>query len=570
MKWFGDLKIKFKLIFSFSIIALFIAAVGSLAILNINKVSSNSNILYEEGFQELENLQQFNSNTLHTRIEILNIINNKDVTKINEIKSKIDNFRKENDEIIKNYDKANLSDNENKIYSDIKNILAEYRAESDKVIVLASQNNYDEAIKLSNESSKVREKLTNNIDKLVQCIETNASEINASNNNIKFKFIKYMLVDIILGFAIAITLGIIVATIISAKLKKVLVYAKFLENGDLTSRIEIKSKDEIGVLADALNNANDNVKNLIGEIINGANLINSSGEELSATTQEVSSKMQEINELTEQISKGAQDLSASTEEVSASAEEIGATTSEIANRAIDSATSVNEIKKRSLEIKKKAAENIEEGKLIYEEKKSNILKAIEDGKVVDEVKLMANAIGDIASQTNLLALNAAIEAARAGENGKGFAVVADEVKKLAEESAKAVSSIQDMVLQVQTAFDNLSQSGEEILNYMADHVNPSYELLMNTGIQYEKDAEFVDNTTQEFANSSNQISEVINQINKAMQNISTTAEESESGSEDVLNSINRMTVAISDIAESAQSQAELSEKLSGMVQKFKI
>lgn len=570
MKWFGDLKIKFKLIFSFSIIALFIAAVGSLAILNINKVSSNSNILYEEGFQELENLQQFNSNTLHTRIEILNIINNKDVTKINEIKSKIDNFRKENDEIIKNYDKANLSDNEKKIYSDIKNILAEYRAESDKVIVLASQNNYDEAIKLSNESSKVREKLTNNIDKLVQCIETNASEINASNNNIKFKFIKYMLVDIILGFAIAITLGIIVATIISAKLKKVLVYAKFLENGDLTSRIEIKSKDEIGVLADALNNANDNVKNLIGEIINGANLINSSGEELSATTQEVSSKMQEINELTEQISKGAQDLSASTEEVSASAEEIGATTSEIANRAIDSATSVNEIKKRSLEIKKKAAENIEEGKLIYEEKKSNILKAIEDGKVVDEVKLMANAIGDIASQTNLLALNAAIEAARAGENGKGFAVVADEVKKLAEESAKAVSSIQDMVLQVQTAFDNLSQSGEEILNYMADHVNPSYELLMNTGIQYEKDAEFVDNTTQEFANSSNQISEVINQINKAMQNISTTAEESESGSEDVLNSINRMTVAISDIAESAQSQAELSEKLSGMVQKFKI
>ncbi|OPJ61265.1 methyl-accepting chemotaxis protein 4 [Clostridium chromiireducens] len=570
MKWFNDLKIRTRLMLSFGIVALFIAVVGGLAVFNINKVSSNSNILYEEGVKELEALQQFNSNTLHTRIEILNLINNGDISKIEEAKSKISDFRKQNDEILKSYDQAILNDNEKQIYNDIKKELTQYRSESDKIIKLVSEQNYDEATKLSNESAKTREKLTNSIDKLVEHVETNANEINTSNDNIRSKFIKYMFMDILLGFAIAIILGVFVTTITTNRLKKVLEYAKFLENGDLTHKININSKDEIGILAKALDNANDNLRKLIGEIIKGANMINSSGEELSATTEEVSAKMEEINEATQQISNGAQDLSTATEEVSASAEEIGATTSEIANRANDAATSVNEIKKRSLQIKEKATENIGEGNRIYEEKKLNILKAIEDGRIVNKVKSMAEAIGDIASQTNLLALNAAIEAARAGENGKGFAVVADEVRNLAEESSQAVLSIQEMVLQVQSAFENLSQSGEDILNYIGQHVKPSYELLMNTGIQYEKDAEFVDNITKEFAYSSKQINEVIDQINNAIQNVSTTAAEAETGSEDVLNSIGKINEAVNNIAKSAHSQAELSERLNDMVQKFKL
>jgi methyl-accepting chemotaxis protein len=68
-----------------------------------------------------------------------------------------------------------------------------------------------------------------------------------------------------------------------------------------------------------------------------------------------------------------------------------------------------------------------QGNLIYEEKKNDIIKAIEEGQVVQEVKIMADSIGEIASQTNLLALNAAIEAARAGENGKGFALILQKV-----------------------------------------------------------------------------------------------------------------------------------------------
>jgi len=570
VRWFNNLKIKYKLQISFFIISIFIAVVGVIGILSVSKINSNSNALYEKDFQVLKNLQDFNSNTLHSRLEILNLLNSKDFSEVSQTISNIDGYRDKNNEILKIYEQSDMNEDENKIYKQIKSDLTDYRNSSDKIISLASDGKYDEAMSFSKESANIREKLTNNIDKLVKITEQKASDKSSSNNNVNNKSFYMMVITIILGFITAVLLGVIISTIISNNLKKVLLYAQHLEEGDLTQEIEISSKDEIGSMARALNKANENIRRLISVIIDGSNDISSSGQELSATTHEVSSKMNDMNESIEQISKGAQDLSAITEEVSASAEEIGATTNELANRANDAAVSVGEIKNRSLEIKKKASENIEQGNIIYEEKKANIIKAIEDGKVVNEVKLMANAIGDIASQTNLLALNAAIEAARAGENGKGFAVVADEVRKLAEQSSEAVSSIQGMVLQVQAAFENLSQSGEDILNYIAQNVKPSYELLMNTGIQYEKDAEFVNEMTEEFASSSTQINEVIEQINQAMQTVSATAEESGAGSEEVLNSINEITLAVSDIAKSSQSQAELSQKLNDIVLKFKI
>ena len=137
--------------------------------------------------------------------------------------------------------------------------------------------------------------------------------------------------------------------------------------------------------------------------------MSSTSQELSATVEEVSSKMEVVNESIEQISKGVQDLSATSEEVSASTEEISANTNRLANRASEANTSVDEIKKRAFNIKAKSSKNIQESDLIYKENRSNILNAIEDVKVVDQIKIMADSISSIAEQTNLLALNAAIE-----------------------------------------------------------------------------------------------------------------------------------------------------------------
>ena len=105
---------------------------------------------------------------------------------------------------------------------------------------------------------------------------------------------------------------------------------------------------------------------------------------------------------------------------------------------------------------------------------------------------------------------------------------------------------------------------------MSSNVKPNYELLMDTGIQYEKDAEFINNIIESFASSSTQMDESVNQVSGAIQNVSAIAQESAEGTEDILTSVNEVTHAITEIAKSAQNQAELSQKLNEMIQQFKV
>ncbi|WP_055665880.1 methyl-accepting chemotaxis protein [Desnuesiella massiliensis] len=340
--------------------------------------------------------------------------------------------------------------------------------------------------------------------------------------------------------------------------------------GDLTSRININSKDEIGQIASSYNKMISSLQNLIKEITNTTDNIVKSSLEVNNTMEVISHRMVNVNESTKQISKGAEDLSSTTEEVSASAEEISSTTSELANKANGAKLSSEEIKDRATDIKEKAYKAIETGNNIYAKNEANIVKAIEEGRIVEEVKTMANSIGDIAAQTNLLALNAAIEAARAGEQGRGFAVVAEEVRKLAEQSSTAVNKIQGIVSQVQQAFDNLSNSGKDILDYMLNNVKPNYELLIETGVQYEKDAEFVNEIATGIASASKMMLESIEQVNEAIQNVSATAEESAAGSEEILSSVDETTNLIQKLAVSAQDQSQMAEKLKNMIKKFSI
>jgi len=570
MNWFNNLKMKQKLISGFVMVALFVGVVGFIGALSMGKINSNSTLLYNEDLKILKNLQQINSNSLHIRLEIINLAEAKDSSQVKGAQDIINKYREQNNTMLKEYEQHGLDSSEKGTYTELQKDLKEYRDACDNIINLISNQKYDDATIASRNSAAIRDKLTTSLDKLIQVTEQQASDRNTSNDKL-YKSSSYTMgVISILGFITAIILGFLISSIISSNLRQVLVFAEALGTGDLTKSININSKDEIGNLAKSLNQAGTNVRKLISQIIDSAGEISANSEELSATTQEISSKMEIVNQSAEQISKGAQDLSTVTEEVSASTQEIDETTNKLANESNDAAISVREIRKRAIDIKSKASKNIEDSNLIYEEKRSNIIKAIEEGKVVEEVKVIADSIGSIASQTNLLALNAAIEAARAGEQGKGFAVVAEEVRQLAEQSSEAVTNIQNMVLQVQTAFNNLSQSGHDVLDYMAKDVKPSYQLLMDTGIQYEADAEFVNSISEKIALSSKQMNTIIDQVSSAIQNVSATAEESAAGSEEILSNINEITSAINDVSQSTQNQAQLAQQLNNMVQQFKI
>ena len=197
--------------------------------------------------------------------------------------------------------------------------------------------------------------------------------------------------------------------------------------------------------------------------------------------------------------------STAAEEVSASSNEITRTAEELLKAFMDGAQKADESKERSELIEKNIATDIQTSRSLYREKETAILRAIEEGKVVVEIGRAAEIISDIADQTHLLALNAAIEAARAGEQGRGFAVVAGEVRKLAEQSAKTVTSVQTVIRQVQDAFSNLSGTTGELLQYVNDTVGQDYNRMAKAGKRYREDAEIISDHYRRFINSLEQV-----------------------------------------------------------------
>lgn len=570
MNFFKKLKISEKLILSFMVVALFMGAIGLTGVLSMQKIGNNAISMYNNNLLPIVQIKTTRENLLEIEKITLNILNPAQRDKIQEKQAKIDELANEDNKLLEEYKKQISSDEEKQSFASLEKELEIYRSSRNQLIKLVLDNKYEQANSLAGETDKLCQNVLDIASKLVNANVQQASDASNKNNSI-FKTSRSIMTFLsIFSFIISIILGLSISRMISGRVNTVVRFAENLANGDLSENIKITINDELGNMAKALNKAVDNMKELISQIATNSTTLNTDSEILSATSEEILSNMESVNESTELIAAGVENLSSITQEVNASVEEIAATINELAAKSNNANKSAKEVEERALNVKDNAAKAIKEGNLICEEKQIKIVNAIETGKVVEEVRVMADIIGGIAEQTNLLALNAAIEAARAGEQGRGFAVVADEIRDLAEQSAQTVKNIQNVVAQVEEAFRNLSQSGEEVLDFISNNVKSTYEILAQTGVQYEKDAQYLMNISYDIASASNIMSKSITQVIGAVETVSATAEESAAGSQEISSSVNEITEVIKEVAKSAQKQSELVYVLDSMIEKFKI
>jgi methyl-accepting chemotaxis protein len=332
----------------------------------------------------------------------------------------------------------------------------------------------------------------------------------------------------------------------------------------------LKRKDEIGQLAKSFNGMKEELTGLIKDILKNSQKMSRESEEFSKIVHEISSKTEDIGGAIKNITGAVEESSAVSEEISASIEEVDASINELSSKAAEGSNNAGKFKQRASDISSKGKSSIENIQNLYREKEENILKAIEDGKIVENIIVMADTIASIAEQTNLLALNAAIEAARAGEQGKGFAVVAEEVRKLAEQSSQAVSGIQETIVKVREAFKKLSYTADQVLKFVDEDVNAQFVNFQDMGNQYYSDSDYTSKMSDEIAAFSEQLNATINQLSEAVQVMAQNIQASSGNAEMIKSSIDENIKSIGKVPVTAKNQMEMAQKLDKMVRKFKI
>jgi methyl-accepting chemotaxis protein len=338
--------------------------------------------------------------------------------------------------------------------------------------------------------------------------------------------------------------------------------------GDLTQRISVKTKDEIGQLVEGINGFIESLQILMKKV-------QEESTKMSSSSNEVNAQVGESNRSALNVSSATEELAASMEEIASTLDQIASGSSQILeqihemNESADSgARQVAGIKERAQNIHRQTVENKNHSIEVFQSVETELQRAVEESQSVEKIDHLTGDILEIASQTNLLALNASIEAARAGEAGKGFAVVADEIRVLADNSRDTANSIQEISGLVTGAVEKLSSNASKLLDYVNDGVMKDYDAIVETVDQYQADADLMNNILTHFAENSTVIADTMNIMSQGINDISATVDDSARNISGVAEDTSQLVIAISNIQAETENNQAISRVLQAEVGRF--
>ncbi|HHY62829.1 MAG TPA: HAMP domain-containing protein, partial [Firmicutes bacterium] len=425
--------------------------------------------------------------------------------------------------------------------------------------------------------------------------------------------------------ALAVILAMAASRKIAVPIVQLTADVKRVAEGDLTVETRVKSRDEIGDLADAFNRTVGSLSVLVSDAVSSSEIVASASLQLSSSMQESAEAMQQISDTVQQMATAALQGSDSAEQSAAAAEQLSMAIGQVAAGAESQTTSVHEASvmlgdmgtalaksANGLENVSSATESTKEAAAEGSAAVNSMVTSVESARVeaarvsdaareLDEssreIGRIVEVISDIADQTNLLALNAAIEAARAGEHGRGFAVVADEVRKLAERSlaetkaiAGLVEGLRDSTGRVVTAIEvsnaataeaaenasgatglleKILANANETATYvqeLAAHGND----LITASARLQKAVEEIVMVADGNAAAAEEMEAGVGEVKASIDSVAAVSQENAAAVDEVSAAASEVRASIESVAESADALAKMARNLREAVSKFKV
>lgn len=396
----------------------------------------------------------------------------------------------------------------------------------------------------------------------------NADEITASVNKAIARTLQIGIGGLILACAVLIFVSRGITRSIWKVNDKIFELAN--HEGDLTQTIDIKSGDEMEVMATNLNSLLEYIRRIMTHISEDTGNLSESTVTVSDNVITARDSITDVSATMEEMSAGMQETTASLTQINEAIGRAFETIKNIADNAASGNGTALNIQNKANDINDEAQKGRETALAKTETMIKELGNAIEKSKAVEQINALTDNIISITEQTNLLSLNASIEAARAGEAGRGFAVVADEIGKLAKDSGDAAVEIRNVSETVINAVSKLAEEAQAVIELLQWVVSDGYGNLINVSNDYNKDATDIHNIMEAFAADANEFTETMNDIRETLDAINTAVEESAKGIVSVAEISTELTESMSSIGDKAEVNKDVVKQLEHEVRKFKI
>lgn len=564
----GKKKLSTKLILIPVFIVGFVSVISSgLSLKNLSKVNDAASQIVDNSMVGTELLNDIEMETMNIHTLALSHIISTDLSSMIDIVSEVRNHEDKLKQLLDDYNPYVTLETK-RSYKIICDNYTSLVKECGNVMAYSAAGKNEEAYKTANGSIA---KYTKNIEKAISSMREHVNSVTQEERKSLESTYRASVVTCTFTIAVSIiALLFVVFAVVTMVIKPLLRTQKEIngiivnidnKKGDLTQRVTPINNAEVDAVGKGINVFMTKLQAIFKAVVTNSARMERVVDDVRQSVQTSNSSVSDLSALTEELSATMQDISENASVINANTDNVAKEVEIIAEKTEELTGYTKDMKVHAQSMESVARTNMETTDRKVSEILEVLQKAIEDSNSVKQVNSLTNDILNIASQTNLLALNASIEAARAGEAGRGFAVVASEISQLAAASQEAANNIQRINAVVTNAVNNLADNANGLVSYMNDSILPEFERFVESGVEYNDKASFIEGTMTDFKEKTDSLKQSMLEISSSINTISHAINEGVNGVVSAADSTQLIVEDMDNISHKMDENYEIADSL---------